>query len=284
MGIWVASTFWLSWIISMSVQTTLISSLPSLVKASVLPPNPPKGCSASLAWIPCCQPLLHLSIFFPQLLKGLWFLQSAWHRALLQSQVWKASGWLPELPDGWVSQPCLPWNLTSPLLSLCGSHTSFSQFFCRCLPFAGTLHILFPLAEKPFPTCTKLLKFFRCQLEYHLLGQAFFMPMCVCWGALAVLNSVTLWTIACQASVPRGFSRQEHWSGLLCPPPGSLPDSGIEPLSLMSPELVGRFFTSSTTWGALYARTFPLWHFSQLCMWGYLFILFFGCTIWCAGP
>ena len=69
MGIWVASTFWLSWIISMSVQTTLISSFPSLVKASVLPPNPPKGCSASLAWIPCCQPLLHLSIFSPNFWK-----------------------------------------------------------------------------------------------------------------------------------------------------------------------------------------------------------------------
>ena len=50
------------------------------------------------------------------------------------------------------------------------------------------------------------------------------------------------------------------------PSPGCLPDSGIEPLSLMSPEWAGRFFTSSTTWEPLYACNFPLWHFSQLDM------------------
>ena len=39
---------------------------------------------------------------------------------------------------------------------------------------------------------------------------------------------VTLRTIACQAPLSMGFSRQEYWSGLSCPPPGSLPDPGIE--------------------------------------------------------
>jgi len=48
-----------------------------------------------------------------------------------------------------------------------------------------------------------------------------------------------------------GFSRQEYWSGLLCPPPGDLPDPGIELLSLMSPALAGGFITTSTTWEAL---------------------------------
>ena len=38
-----------------------------------------------------------------------------------------------------------------------------------------------------------------------------------------------------------GFSRQEHWSGLPCPPPGDLPDPGVEPMSLMSPALAGGF-------------------------------------------
>ena len=47
-----------------------------------------------------------------------------------------------------------------------------------------------------------------------------------------------------------GFSRHEQRSGLPCPPPGDLPDSGIEPMSLMSPALAGRFFTTSTTWEA----------------------------------
>jgi len=36
-----------------------------------------------------------------------------------------------------------------------------------------------------------------------------------------------------------GFSRQEYWSGLPCPPPGDLPDAGIKALSLMSPALIG---------------------------------------------
>ena len=41
-----------------------------------------------------------------------------------------------------------------------------------------------------------------------------------------------------------GFSRQEYWSGLPCLPPGDLPDPEIEPESLMSPALAGRFFTT----------------------------------------
>ena len=44
-----------------------------------------------------------------------------------------------------------------------------------------------------------------------------------------------------------GFSRQEYWSGLLCPPPGALPDPGIKPTSLISPALAGRLLTTSAT-------------------------------------
>jgi len=46
------------------------------------------------------------------------------------------------------------------------------------------------------------------------------------------------------------FSRQEYWSGLPCPPSGNLPNPGMEPPSLRSPALIGRFFTTSTTWEA----------------------------------
>ena len=42
---------------------------------------------------------------------------------------------------------------------------------------------------------------------------------------------VTAWTAARQAALSMGFSRQEYWSGLPCPPPGDLPDPGIEPAS-----------------------------------------------------
>ena len=48
-----------------------------------------------------------------------------------------------------------------------------------------------------------------------------------------------LWTIARQAPLSMGFCRQEYWSGLPFPPPGDLPDPGIEPVSLISPALAG---------------------------------------------
>ena len=40
---------------------------------------------------------------------------------------------------------------------------------------------------------------------------------------------VALWTVARQAPLSMGFSRQEHWSGLPCPPPGDRPEPGMEP-------------------------------------------------------
>ena len=49
--------------------------------------------------------------------------------------------------------------------------------------------------------------------------------------------SATAWTVARWAPPSVGFCRQEYWSGLPFPPPGKLPDSGIEPMSLESPSL-----------------------------------------------
>ena len=60
--------------------------------------------------------------------------------------------------------------------------------------------------------------------------------MCACKVASVMSDSVNLWTVARQAPVSMGFLRQEYWSGLLCPPPpGDLPDPGMEPASLKSP-------------------------------------------------
>ena len=59
------------------------------------------------------------------------------------------------------------------------------------------------------------------------------------------------WTVARQTPLSMGYSRQEYWSGLPCPPSGDVPDAGIKSLSLMSPALVGRFFTTSAVWKAL---------------------------------
>ena len=48
---------------------------------------------------------------------------------------------------------------------------------------------------------------------------------------------VISWTVARQAPLSMGFSRQEYWSGLSFPPPGDLPDPGIEPVPPASPAL-----------------------------------------------
>ena len=69
---------------------------------------------------------------------------------------------------------------------------------------------------------------------------------------------VTLWAIACHAPRSTGFSRQVYWCRLLCPPPGNLPNPGIKPMSFMPPALAGRFFTTSTTWGAHQGACHPL--------------------------
>ena len=52
------------------------------------------------------------------------------------------------------------------------------------------------------------------------------------WVKVKVLVSATPWNVALQAPLFMGFSRQEYWSGLPCPPSGDLPDPGIEPTSL----------------------------------------------------
>ena len=62
--------------------------------------------------------------------------------------------------------------------------------------------------------------------------------MCV-FSHSVVSNSATPWTVAGQSLLSIAFSRQEYWSGLPFPPPGDLPDSGIEPAS---PERAGGFF------------------------------------------
>ena len=63
---------------------------------------------------------------------------------------------------------------------------------------------------------------------------------------------VTLWTVAHQAPLSVGFSRQEYWSGLPFPSPGDFPYPGIEPGSRTSPALAGGFFNTRTTWEAIF--------------------------------
>ena len=67
------------------------------------------------------------------------------------------------------------------------------------------------------------------------------------WLSLVQLFA-TLWTVTHQAPLSMGFSRQEYWSGLPCLLQGIFP--GIKTVSLRSPALAGRFFTTSAAWEA----------------------------------
>ena len=55
------------------------------------------------------------------------------------------------------------------------------------------------------------------------------------------VSFATPWTVARQAPLSMGFSRQEYWSGFPFPSPGDRPNLGIEP---MSPALAGGFFAT----------------------------------------
>ena len=78
------------------------------------------------------------------------------------------------------------------------------------------------------------------------LGRQFYLYCYVLSHFSRAWLCATLWTVARQAPLSMGFSGQDYWSGLLCPPPGDLPDPGIG-----SPALAGRFFTTSATWEVL---------------------------------
>ena len=70
---------------------------------------------------------------------------------------------------------------------------------------------------------------------------------CACTCAqLLKLHPTLCDPLDCSPQAPQstGLSRQEYWSGWLCPPPGDLPNSRIQPKSPMAPALVGRFFTT----------------------------------------
>ena len=97
-------------------------------------------------------------------------------------------------------------------------------------------------------------------------------------GFIQVWLFVTLWIVACQTPLCMRFSRQEYWSGLPCPPPGDLPNPGIEPrsptlqanyLSAEPPRkpkntglgirslLQGIFLTQESNQGLLHCRRIP---------------------------
>ena len=70
------------------------------------------------------------------------------------------------------------------------------------------------------------------------------MSKCFLNDLIVTQSFATAQTVAYQAPLSMEFSRQEYWSGLPFPPPGDLPDPGIEPESSAYPLLVGGFFAT----------------------------------------
>ena len=128
------------------------------------------------------------------------------------------------------------------------------HFFCYCCKNLLGLNQfskgLYQFFEYAIHTILKFLSCYhswKCSLLPLIMGLTLLPDVCAyvlsCFSHVRV--SATLWTVACQASLYMGFSRQEYWNGLLCPPPGYLSNLGIEPTSLMSPALASRFFITS---------------------------------------
>ena len=93
----------------------------------------------------------------------------------------------------------------------------------------------------PPPRDQTCISFFSCIASRFLTSQSLGKPrfsvvIYFIHGGLGLVTKscptlVTPWTVACQAPLSMGFSRQEYWSGLPFPSPGDLPDPGIEPRS-----------------------------------------------------
>ena len=99
--------------------------------------------------------------------------------------------------------------------------------------------------------CMSLFCFLLASPGLHSSGSYSPCGVCMpsCFSCVQLFE--TLWTVACQASLSMGFSRQERWNGLPCSSPGDLPNPRVTPGSSLSPALAGGFFTTSTTWEAL---------------------------------
>ena len=109
-----------------------------------------------------------------------------------------------------------------------------------------------PGIQRDFPLATEREPSERGRDQEVLLNLISFLHFTKCACMLSHFSHVqffaTLWTVACQAPLSMGFSRQEQWSGFPSPTLGDLPYPEIKPATLLSPALWGRFFSSAATW------------------------------------
>ena len=123
----------------------------------------------------------------------------------------------------WLTTPITMFRILKTLTSNNTTYEFASQTTCTCdsrraeicLSYLSPIILIFTTYK--FSTRNKFSDF----LSFHLLY------VCMLSHFSCVWLSATLWTVALQASLFVGFSRQEYWSGLPCPSPGNLPNPGL---------------------------------------------------------
>ena len=140
-----------------------------------------------------------------------------------------------------VAQECVtlrgPMDCSPPGSSVLGILQAITGVGCHAFPQGifltqgsnpGLLHcrqILYRLSHQGSPcvcVCVRVCVYTQACVLSHFGRVRLFVISC---------------TVASQAPLSTGLSRQEYWSGLPCPPPGELPDPGIEPMSSAAPAL-----------------------------------------------
>ena len=192
--------------------------------------------------------------------RGAQFIQPQWQFAPRQGQKAK-SKWQPTDGTERLLQPAAcTSHYTGHPKNRCGSHkvqTNLSSpgGVANC-PLLKPKQVINQKKKQSRDLCLAQIKVQWNQISAltKLKFSEMFKNSCLLGHFSHVQLFATLWTVAHQDSLEipllLGFSRQEYWSELPCPPPGDLPNPGIYPVFLMSPTLVGRFFTISTTWKA----------------------------------
>ena len=118
------------------------------------------------------------------------------------------------------TQPCQPWFMCVHSVIQLEDQVSFTEMFCYVLflLLSGMKSIQYPWPHSPFPSLKAELLLIECcrflWLKSYLVSH--------------VQLFVTPGTAACQAPLSMGFSGQEYWNGLPCPPPGDLSNLRIE--------------------------------------------------------
>ena len=165
-----------------------------------------------------------------------------------------SKNWISFRSWNWIYKKLTEHILASAWLSLWGRHLAgVLTLSSGMLEFQFQVHPVFCIhCSFNWAATAGLTAWWNPGWSGHLIPHLRFLYVYVLSLELCPIQLfATLWTVAHQA-VSMGFSRQEYWSGLPCPPPGDTPHPGIEPVFLTSPALTGRFFNTSATWDAPY--------------------------------